>query len=215
MMKKMLLAVFAAALVSWAMTSASLRAADEKTTTTSAPASAPAPAKAAGLVVWDGEDNNKGQGWVSPKEEASIKAQGDMVHGGKQALAWAAKGDQYRGTGWNWCGWYPADAGTDISDSANLVFSIKVMGATKPAEFTVALACSSNGKSANTPTVNLTKYCAKAFDGEWHEVVIPLKELYGDKKEFDPKKAWEFDLGTWNQAGVDFVAYIDDIGFTK
>ena len=37
----------------------------------------------------------------------------------------------------------------------------------------------------------MTDYAASALDGQWHEVVIPLADLYGGdgKSEFDPKTA--------------------------
>jgi hypothetical protein len=129
-------------------------------------------------------------------------------------LAWTAKGS-YQHTGWNWLGWGGASAGTDISECANLVFWIKVVGAAKPPDIWINLV-SNTGKNTPTAQVGFAKYCPKLFDGEWHEVVIPLRTLYGDKKDFDPKKVWEFDISApWNESTYDFVAYIDDIGFTK
>jgi hypothetical protein len=211
-MKNLSFAVFAAALLPWAMTSATVHGADGETPTsapTSGPTSAPTSAPAGVLVVWDGETKSNAQCWAG----GAIKVQGKEVHAGKQALAWTAKGARAH-NGWNWFGWHPADAGTDISDYTNFVFWIKGAGAKKPPDIWVDLV--SNNKNSATQQIGIGKYCPNAFDGEWHEVVIPLKALYGDKKDFGPKKTWELDISApWNDSVFDFVAYIDDIGFTK
>jgi lysophospholipase L1-like esterase len=204
-MKKILIAVFATAFVAWVLTNTQLRGDDDKTAT-----SAPAVAKTGALVVWDGETKSNAQCWAG----GAIKVQGQVVHAGKQGLAWTAKGARCH-NGWNWFGWHPADGGTDISAYANLVFWIKVAGATKPAELWVDLVSNNSGKSTPTLQVGIAKYCPKAFDGEWHEVVVPLKDLYGDQKDFDSKKVWELDISaSWDDSVYDFVAYLDDLGFS-
>ena len=62
--------------------------------------------------------------------------------------------------------------------------------------------------------MNVLKNRPALADGEWHEVLVPLKDLTGSAPAFDPKKAWQFDLGTGGQGDLKFTLYVDDIGFT-
>ena len=72
-------------------------------------------------------------------------ASGDGVDG-SQAVHFHGEGSKWIGMGWNWFGWWPKDAGTDISAYDTLQFSIRVVAdaknAPQPAGMTVALRCS-------------------------------------------------------------------------
>ena len=46
-------------------------------------------------------------------------------------------------------------------------------------------------------------------DGNWHEIVIPLKHLY--THTFDPETVWELEVNTWQGDDRRFSIYIDDI----
>jgi len=164
------------------------------------------------LVVWDGEDAANGNSWVAPKKDTNyFKAQDKDAHSGKTALELRAEGEQWMGGGWNWHGWWPEDSGDDISGFRNLTFWIKVTGR-KPASLTVALNCSSTKKP--TAALSILDYSKDAADGQWHEVVIPMEDFAKkEKTEFDPKKAWEIDLGTWAQEKDPVSLFIDDIAF--
>jgi hypothetical protein len=168
------------------------------------------------ITVWDGDTAAAGSGWAAPKADTNTMTASDSVHNkGKKALAFKGVGAEYIGCGWNWHGWYPADAGTDISGCDRLRFNFKVTGDAKPADFKIHLV-SNNAKS--TPDVDVSKYLGSADkgkidDGEWHEIVIPLKELYGEKKDFDAKLAWEVDVSEWSQDKKDFTAYLDMVQF--
>ena len=56
-------------------------------------------------------------------------------------------------------------------------------------------------RSKERPQVDIRRHRIQS-DVEWHEVVIPLTDLYGGdgKSEFDPKTAWGFLLNTWSPA---------------
>ena len=51
---------------------------------------------------------------------------------GKKTMVFHAKGNEWMGCGWNWFGWDPEDAGTDISKQKNVSFWAKVTGKQKP-----------------------------------------------------------------------------------
>ena len=164
------------------------------------------------MIVWDGDTVAGGGGWTHPKTDALlVKPQDTEFHNGKTALEFHAEGTVWLGCGWNWCGWYPENAGTDISAFRNLSFWVKFKPEKKPSNFQVHLSCSSSKKPSRD--VDVPKYCPNVMDGDWHEVVIPLKDLYDDNSEFDPKKAWELDLGCHTTEEAKFSLFVDEIGF--
>ena len=128
---------------------------------------------------------------------------------GKKTLEFHVEGKDWMGIGWNWFGWWPEDAGTDISGCKNLTFWAKFSGDKKPAKLTASLV--SNNKKASQPA-DLLQYCPGLMDGKWHEVVIPIKEL-DSKNELDRAKIWEIMFGTWTEEEVNFSLFIDEIGF--
>lgn len=168
------------------------------------------------IVVWDGDTAANGSGWSAPKNDANLLKQDDKeVKAGKKSISFHAEGKDWTGFGWNWQGWYPADAGTDISGCDKVTFWLKVTGSAKPASLTFHL--TSNNKKATTD-VKIETYVksGEKFDGgEWHQITIPLKDLYGDKTEFDSKAAWEFDIGEWSPDSLNYTIYVDSVTFTK
>jgi len=166
------------------------------------------------LIVWDGDKITRGQSWVAPKTPVnSFRSQTDEKHNGVAALELHGEGAASIGGGWNWFGWYPGDAGTDTTNYQNLTFWMKVEGDTKPESLIVELNSSSN-KSKTTKSVNVTSYSDDLMDGEWHDVVIPLRDIYKDADpDFDPKKVWMVNFNTWSPTERNFSIYISDIGF--
>ena len=180
--------------------------ADEKQPPATATATAPAD-----LVVWDGETHKIGGGWVDHKDKETIKSQDAQAHSGKTAVEFTGDGDKWHGCGWNWTMWKAA-AATDVTPYANLVFWAKATGETKPAGLRISLS-SVNGKM--TAQVDAVKYCPQLLDGQWHQVVIPLKDMTAGHDDFDPKKVWEIQLGNWNQTPVKFSVFLDDLAFSN
>jgi len=164
------------------------------------------------LVVWDGEALAGGAGWAEPKATTTLKVQAAEVHAGKGALELHAEAKGWAGSGWNWLGWWPKDGGTDISGFKNLAFWMKVAG-DKPPGGAVRAALECSGRNAKpTAEVDVAKYCPDVFDGKWHEVVIPLQDLYAGKTDFDATKAWQLNLFVAG-AEIKVSVFVDDIGF--
>jgi hypothetical protein len=166
------------------------------------------------LDFWDG-----GKGWAECDSKPNCKAalaakSGAGVSGGK-GLQFHAEGSGWAGSGWNWFGWYPPTAGTDLSSYASLTFQIRVQAKSPgtgpdPDAVEVLLGCSSGKKT--TARAPIQKYDALFADGTWHKVAIPMADLRGgDGARFDPKTVWEFRLSTWSVTPRDFDIYIDQI----
>lgn len=186
-----------------------------------APGTASAP-----LVVWDGDKNANGKGWAScGKKEGcttSVEPAPNEGHSGA-ALKFKAEGPDWIGMGWNWHGWWPENAGSDISAYKELSFRIKVIAenakeAPDPNSVGVTIGCSANGTKDETKKdaddAKVADFTTNLIDGEWHDVVIPLATFFTDKgKDFDKKSAWEFRVSTWSQDPRKFEILIDDITF--
>jgi hypothetical protein len=180
--------------------------------------------KSTAVIVWNGDDLATGQGWAAPPmtnkvTKASIAPEAGVGVGGTAGLKWTAIGPEWAGFGWNWFGWWPSDAGTDVSKMTRLLFKIKIVGVSPdklpPVDaFTVKINCSGNGQKG-TDTLPIANYDAAILDGEWHDIAIPLADFYALEKsaDFDKTTAWELDIGEWCQVNCNFAAYIDDIGF--
>jgi len=176
------------------------------------------------FIVWDGDDKG-----ASAKSWASCNLQGKCVsevmaldgagRNDSMGLKWRCQGKDWKGFGWNWYGWWPPDAGDDITKYKNLVFWMRVEIKDKSktpsfSDLSVWLSCSANGQKDTDP-VSIGAYGENLGDGKWHEIVIPISDfLKGPKAaEFDPKTTWEIRFGHWSMNEVEFVMYIDDIGF--
>lgn len=204
-----------------------------------APAAAPAPAANAGMapaaaaapttgngyeVIWDGEDVTRGKGWASCDKAAegckSVLAPtpGEGASG-TSGLKLHGEGPGWQGGGWNWFGWWPENAGTDLSVYDELAFSVKVTAAAKDKAPTagginLAFGCSLEKKTSENAA--LGKYAANALDGSWHDVKIPLKDFFSGKgAECDAHTAWEIRVSSWSGTPVNFDLVLDNIKVEK
>jgi len=197
-----------------------------------APAAAPAaggdavagPPLAEGGTIWDGEGAGAAaKGWADCDKKPDCKATLDALPGvgkdGSAGLKFVGEGPGFVGFGWNWFGWYPETAGTDVSAQKQLSFWVKLVPASAEQApdlggVTVSLGCSKDKKSsASVPFNEIDK---EALDGQWHKVTVPLTVLRkGDGKAFDLKTVWEFRIGTWATTPRKFEIYVDDIAFEK
>jgi hypothetical protein len=174
-------------------------------------------------LVWDGDEkggNAKEWANCNLKEgcKSTIKAAPGEGVNKSVGLEWHVEGKDWKGFGWNWHGFWPENAGTDISEFKNLTFFIRLRLDDKSApppeikDLTVALACSTNKKE--TVQVPLIGYVENLVDQEWHEIVVPLVELQkGKGKDCDFTKAWEFRLGEYAMNPRNFTVFVDNIGF--
>ncbi len=165
------------------------------------------------LSVWSGESSEAGAGWAGPEGSAStIAVQPGQGRDGKAAVAFHSEASGWTGCLWNWHGWWPEGAGTDLGDRTHLTFWIRASGQ-KPDTLNVGLGCASGER---TGQVAIGAYCPDLWDGKWHEVAIPLKDLYAkEETAFEPSRARELDIGSWSSAQKDFTLLIGEIGFDR
>src|SRR5262245_15371534 len=191
-----------------------------------AAAGAPSAPVAAGsqTALWNGEDAAAGKSWADcDKKDAGCKATLTVAEGegskGSNALKLHGEGPGWQGCGWNWHGWWPENAGTDITGYDTFTISVKVTGASKEktpqaSGINVSLRCSKDKKTSADAA--LGKYVATAADGQWHEVTIPLNDFFGGKgAECDAHTAWEFGVGTWSGTEMNYDILIDDVAVKK
>jgi hypothetical protein len=189
----------------------------------SAENAAAAPAAGGGGIIWDGDENGlAAKGWQDcDKKAEGCKATLAPAPGAgfnnTVGLKGHGEGPGWIGFGWNWYGWYPENAGTDISGYKTLKLRIRVEAkspddAPDPGSVNISLKCSSNKEKGQSSNIVLVKHTKEnLMDGQWHEVVLPTSDL--KKAEFDPKTAWEFVLSTWSGVPRNFNLYLDDIRF--
>jgi hypothetical protein len=174
-------------------------------------------------LIWDGDEKGgNAKEWGSCNLKQSCKsavraAPGEGVNK-SVGLEWHVEGKDWKGFGWNWFGFWPETAGTDISEFKNLSFWIRLKlddpkQSPELKDLSVALAGSTKGKG-ETGQVALVGYIDSLADGKWHEVVVPIGDLTkGKGKDFDLTKAWEFRLGEYSMAERNFTVFVDNVGF--
>jgi len=193
---------------------------------TAAPTAAAAPAATGSrLVLWDGDGAGGGaQGWDAcdgkPNSGCSkvAAAPGTGVNG-SNGLKLHGEGPGWLGMGWNLFGWYPENAGYDMTPYSHLTFQIRVEAksaetAPEPGSVGVLLGCSKIKK--DSATLSVEKFAKGFGDGKWHKVELPVSEFTkGTGAGFDPQSMWEFRLGTWSGSPRNFDIYLDDIALEK
>ncbi len=174
-------------------------------------------------VLWDGDGNGSGaQGWdaCDPKSGCSkVSPEPGAGVNNSTALKLHGDGPGFLGMGWNLFGWYPANAGYDMTPYTHLTFQIRVQPksadtAPDPASVGVLLGCSANKK--DSATVPVERYAKGFADGKWHKVEIPISAFTkGPGAGFDPTSFWEFRVATWSASPRHFDIFIDDIALEK
>jgi hypothetical protein len=175
------------------------------------------------LAIWDGDKVGAGQGWADCDKKPGCKSAVAKASGagmnGSAGLKFHGEGPGWIGMGWNWFGWYPETAGTNISGYGNLTFQVRVESKSPdttvdPGSVSASLGCSKGKK--NSADAALQKYTADFADGQWHKVAIPIADLTsGAGAVFDPGSAWEFRLSEWSASPREFTIYVDDIAVEK
>jgi hypothetical protein len=187
---------------------------------------APAAPAATGsrLVLWDGDGEGGGaQGWDACDKKPDCKVKVGAVPGsgtsGSNGLNLHGEGPGFIGMGWNLFGWYPENAGFDMTPYSHLTFQLRVEAKSaetgpEPGSVGVLLGCSRNKK--DSATVPVEKYAKGFGDGKWHKVELPISAFTkGAGAGFDLQSFWEFRLATWSGSPRNFDIYIDDIALEK
>jgi len=191
-------------------------------TATKGPSAAAAPGSR--QMVWDGEGAGPGaQGWdacADPKVGCSKVGTAPGVGiNNSTAIKLRGDGTGFLGMGWNLFGWYPENAGIDMTPYSHLTFQIRVDAKSPevgpdPGSVGVLLGCSANKN--DSATVPVERYAKGFADGKWHRVEIPISAFTkGAGAKFDPQSFWEFRLATWSAAQRHFDIFIDDIALEK
>ena len=176
------------------------------------------------LALWDGEGAGAGaQGWDACADPAKGCSKLTTAPGvgtnGSTALKLRGDGPGYLGMGWNLFGWYPENAGVDLTPYSHLTFQIRVDAksaedAPDPGSVGVLLGCSRNKK--DSATVPVERYGKGFSDGKWHKISIPIVQFTkGAGAGFDPQSFWEFRVATWSPTPRHFDIYIDDLALEK
>jgi hypothetical protein len=161
------------------------------------------------LILWDGESQASGVGWVSPTDSTMYAGVEDsIVHSGHAAIViHMAHAGAFLESGWQWSTWADTKS-TDLSPYDTLKLSIRVDGPRLPPDLNLSLA--SPGDHHTTQRLSLLHYDGGLMDHAWHDLAIPLKDFYTQGMPFDPQHAIQLIIGTWNDTG-DFTFYLDDI----
>jgi hypothetical protein len=174
-------------------------------------------------VLWDGEGAGaSAQGWDACYPNSGCSKVGPAPGagvGGGTALKLHGDGPGFLGMGWNLFGWYPQNAGYDMTPYSHLTFQIRVESkspdsALDPASVGVLLGCSANKN--DSATVPVERYAKGFADGKWHKVEIPVTAFTkGPGAKFDPTSFWEFRIATWSASPKHFDIYVDDLALEK
>lgn len=177
------------------------------------------------LMIWDGDNAGTGaKEWASCDQEPNCQSKAASTPGvgvdGSNGLKFHGEGSGFIGIGWNVFGWYPENAGVDLTPYTHLTFQIKVDmkpaadGTKDPGAAAVLLGCSRNKfDSAEAP---IDKFMRGFTDGNWHKVSIPVAYFTkGIGAKFDPTSFWEFRVRTWSGVKREFDIIIDDLAAEK
>ena len=159
-------------------------------------------------------DERPGKFWGNEGGKKVIDWDGDGVDGKGKAITIRFEGAGWRGCGFNWKGWYPADAATDASKFRSLVFHIRQVTKVPDADLTVHLVDNLK-RDGDTPPGNglsaLRDGRLTRIDGEWRKVVLPLDKFVRGKA-LDLKRLWEIDFS--DTSGKSLAFQIDQVGFS-
>jgi len=175
------------------------------------------------LVIWDGDDAGTGaQGWDGCDQKPTCKVKvGVEANSGinnSNGLKFHGEGGGWIGIGWNLFGWYPQNAGVDLTPYTHLTFQIRVEAksradAPEPGAVGVLLGASNNSTIWDAA---IEKYAKGFTDGKWHKVEIPISEFTkGAGSKFDLHSFWELRMSTWSGTPRNFDIYVDDLAAEK
>jgi hypothetical protein len=159
-------------------------------------------------------DDPVGKFWGNEGGKKVIDWGGAGIDGKGKAITIQFEGAGWRGCGFNWKGWYPADAATDASRFRVLVFHVRQVTKVADADLTVHLVDNIK-RDGNDPPGNglsvLQDGRLSRIDGDWRKVVLPL-DKFARGKPLDLKRLWGIDFS--DGSGKSLAFEIDRIGFS-
>lgn len=171
-------------------------------------------------MLWNGDrKSDGGKGWANCDSPPQCKAEISLVEGkgysGSNGLHFHGAGPGYQGAGWNWFGWWPENAGKDLTPYNMLQFEVRVVVSEPnppPEDLGLMINIASSTEKKKSTVVKLAEYLdGNIADGKWHRVNIPLDDFYDGAQPFDRQKVWEFAVGSWMATPRKVDVFIDDI----
>jgi hypothetical protein len=165
------------------------------------------------FIVWKSE-SPVGQTWGNLGPRGKIEFAGEGIDGKGKALSIRMSGDGYRGCGLNWKGWFPENAGDDVSKYRSLVFHIRQV--TKEYPLDIGITLIDNVKRTNSGVAsNVVNVVGdggvERIDDKWRKVILPLSK-FKQNKPLRLDRLWEIDFG--HEGKADIAIQIDRIGFS-
>lgn len=161
--------------------------------------------------VWHAA-SDRGKFWGNESGNV-IGREGTGVDGRGEAITIRFSGPGWHGCGFNWKGWFPADACDDVSKHRSLNFYVRQLTNVPDADLTIHLVDNVQ-RQTKAPAGNglsiLTDGCLSRIDGEWRKVVLPLAR-FTRNKDLDLKRIWGIDFSS--SSGQTLTFQIDRIGF--
>jgi hypothetical protein len=164
------------------------------------------------LTVWTAESPT-GKFWGNDAKP-TIALGGTGVGGTGKAIALKFAGEGWRGCGLNWKGWFPADAGDDVSKYRSLAFHIRQTTAVPDADLTIYLADNLKRKDTNQVGHGLSVLKdggVSRIDDEWRKVILPL-ERFAKGTDLNLARIWGVNFVSSSSKTLGFE--IDRIAFT-
>jgi hypothetical protein len=158
-------------------------------------------------------DQPTGKFWGNEDGKKVIDWDGNGVDGEGATITIRFDGPGWRGCGYNWKGWHPAEACDDVSKFRSLIFHIRQRTNVADADLSVHLVDNikrpDKGPVSNGQSV-LRDGRLSRIDGEWRKVILPLNRFAHDKP-IDLKRLWGIDFS--DSSGRSLAFQIDRIGF--
>jgi Glycoside hydrolase family 44 len=158
-------------------------------------------------------DKPTGKFWGNDDGKKAIDWDGTGTDGKAKAISIRLEGAGWRGCGFNWKGWYPADAGDNVSKFRSLVFHIRQVTTVPDADLIIQLVDNikrSDSKPASNGLSVVQEGRLSRIDGEWRKVVLPLDKFAKDKP-LDLNRIWGIDFS--DTSGRQLAFQVDRIGF--
>ncbi len=166
------------------------------------------------LPIWNG-DIATGKFWGNETSKV-IDRESAGMDGKSPCITIRLSGPGWHGCGYNWKGWYPADASDDVSKHRSLIFYIRQLTHVPDADLTIHLVDNiqrkTKGSVGNGLSV-LTDGSISRIDGEWRKVVLPLTRFAHDT-DLKLNRLWGIDFSDSSNRSltfqVDRISFADD-----